>query len=271
MVVVGIMDFDGSLVDTLIAAVSDPAAFYGGWFVVPSRTAVTILLTWSAFQLALMRLVPGKTYHGPVTPAGNVPVYTANGFQCFAITIVTYLLAVYHFKLFDPTLVYDHYKEMLAALQMFSWPFCLLLYFKGLYAPSSTDCGSNGNFLMDYYWGTELYPRILGFDVKMFTNCRFGMMAWAVLPLALAAKSQALHGSLSWALVVNITLQLVYCAKVCVMCVGVGEEEWWERVCTADGAQGCRVAGINCRRVLKVVGEPLYAHACILFFHPPPS
>lgn len=29
--------------------------------------------------------------------------------------------------------------------------------------------------------GTELYPRIFGFDVKVFTNCRFGMMYWALV------------------------------------------------------------------------------------------
>ena len=48
----------------------------------------------------------------------------------------------------------------------------------------------------------------------MFTNCRFGMMAWAILPLAFAAKSQQLHGHVSPALMVNIALQLIYCSKV---------------------------------------------------------
>jgi len=27
----------------------------------------------------------------------------------------------------------------------------------------------------------ELYPRIGDFDLKMFFNCRFGMMSWPVL------------------------------------------------------------------------------------------
>ena len=214
VVVVGIMDYDGSLLAVLKAVAANPAGFFSSWYRMPSRTAVNILLIWSAFQLALMRLVPGKKYLGPTTAAGNVPVYTANGFQCFAITIVTYLLSVYYFKLFDPSIIYDHYQEMMAALTIFSFPFCVLLSIKGLYFPSSTDSGTNGNFVMDFFWGTELYPRILGWDVKMFTNCRFGMMAWAVLPLVFAAKSEALHGSVSWALVVNVALQLIYVAKV---------------------------------------------------------
>lgn len=35
----------------------------------------------------------------------------------------------------------------------------------------------------------ELYPRIgTNFDIKVFTNCRFGMMSWAVLIVTYAVK-----------------------------------------------------------------------------------
>lgn len=35
----------------------------------------------------------------------------------------------------------------------------------------------------------ELYPRIgKSFDIKVFTNCRFGMMSWAVLSLTYCIK-----------------------------------------------------------------------------------
>eukprot|EP00975_Prorocentrum_lima_P040972 8605391-Prorocentrum_lima.AAC.1 len=59
---------------------------------------------------------------------------------------------------------------------------------KGYYAPSSSDCGTNNNWVLDYFWGVELYPRVLGWDIKTFTNCRFGMMYWAVGILCYAAK-----------------------------------------------------------------------------------
>ena len=51
-----------------------------------------------------------------------------------------------------------------------SWPnifalfFCIFLTVKGLYFPSSSDSGTTGNIVGDFYWGTELYPRILGWD-----------------------------------------------------------------------------------------------------------
>jgi 7-dehydrocholesterol reductase len=207
----GPADWDLSLLVKSILA--DPAYLFTG-LKMPGAMAVKILLSYAAFELLLMRVVPGKTYKGPVTPAGNVPVYTANGFQCFIITLVTYLVSVYGLHLWNPSVVIDHYAECLTALTLFSFGLCTFLYVKGLYFPSSTDCGSNGNVFMDFYWGTELYPRVLGWDVKMFTNCRFGMMAWVLMPLVCAHKSIELNGALTPAMAVNVALQLIYCAKV---------------------------------------------------------
>ncbi len=49
------------------------------------------------------------------------------------------------------------------------------------YMPSTPDAGSTGSALFDYFWGTELYPRVghwlwsIGWDIKQFTNCRCGV------------------------------------------------------------------------------------------------
>src|SRR5207248_1300925 len=77
--------------------------------------------------------------------------------------------------------------------------------------------GSSGNPIFDYYWGTELYPSVLGWNLKMFTNCRFGMMAWPLILLSFAAKQQERCG-LSSSMAVAVALQLVYIAKFF----------WWE-------------------------------------------
>ena len=64
---------------------------------------------------------------------------------------------------------------------------------QGRYAPSSSDAGTTGSLLYDFYWGMELYPRLgRAFDLKTWTNCRMGMMGWAVLVLCYAA-AQAWH------------------------------------------------------------------------------
>jgi 7-dehydrocholesterol reductase len=164
-----------------------------------------------------MRLLPGKRFEGPVTPGGNVPVYKANGVAAFAVTLALFLGAAYPLHLFSLTLVYDNFGALLGALNVFSLVFCLMLYLKGRFAPSSSDHGLSNNPVFDYYWGTELYPRILGWDVKMFTNCRFGMMSWPLILLSFAAKQRELYG-LSDSMLVAVAIQLVY----------VGKFFWWE-------------------------------------------
>jgi len=178
-----------------------------------SPTAWKILASYAAFQLLLMRIVPGKPFHGPVTPKGNIPIYKANGVSCFLITVAAYAAASWGFGWFSPAILYDHLGALLGALNSFSLLFCLALYFKGIFAPSSSDCGISGNPIFDYYWGTELYPRILGWDVKQFTNCRFGMMGWPLLLLSYAAKQQELYGSVSDSMLVAVALQLIYVGK----------------------------------------------------------
>ncbi len=177
-----------------------------------TATAWEILACFAAFQLLLMKFVPGKPFAGPITPKGNIPTYKANGVACFFITLAAFVLATHQFHWFSPTIIYDNLGPMLGALNCFSLFFCFYLYFKGIFAPSSTDCGATGNPLFDYYWGTELYPRIYGWDVKMFTNCRFGMMGWPLIILSYAAKQEELYG-LSDSMVVAIALQLIYVVK----------------------------------------------------------
>ena len=88
----------------------------------------------------------------------------------------------YRFGIFDPAIVYDHLGEILSALVVGSLVFCVFLYlkvsfffilyldfgfsintyftlrlhsfyaFKGHVAPSSTDSGSSGNVIIDFYW-----------------------------------------------------------------------------------------------------------------------
>ena len=177
-----------------------------------SATAWKMLAAFAAFQLFLMKAIPGKPFLGPVTPKGNVPVYKANGTACFLITFATYFLGAYVLNWFSPTIIYDNMGALLGALNIFSLLFGVFLYLKGIVKPSTDDCGVSGHPLFDFYWGTELYPRIFGWDVKQFTNCRIGMMSWGLILLSYAAKQQALYG-LSDSMSVSVALQLIYIAK----------------------------------------------------------
>lgn len=178
-----------------------------------SATAWKILLIYSAFQLLLMKAVPGKPIYGPVTPKGNIPAYKDNGIACFAITIAAFFLGSLGFHWFPASILYDHLGELLGALNCFSLGLCLFLYLKGILAPSSSDHGATGNPIFDYYWGTELYPLLFGWNIKQFTNCRFGMMIWPLLLLSYAAAQYNLFGSISDSMLVAVGLQLIYVGK----------------------------------------------------------
>lgn len=177
-----------------------------------SRTAWAMLAVFASIQLIFMRVLPGALFKGPVTPEGNVPVYKANGVLAYASTLVLWFLGAYVFHWFSPTIIYDHFGELLGALNIFSLLFCLFLMLKGRFAPSSNDTSITGNWIFDFYWGTELYPRVAGWDLKMFTNCRFALMGWPLIILSFAAKQQALYG-LSDSMLVAVALQLIYITK----------------------------------------------------------
>ncbi len=177
-----------------------------------SAIAWQMIASFVLFQFVLIKILPGKTFYGPITPKGNIPVYKANGISAFIMTVVTFYVLSVHLKLFSPTLIYDHLGEILGALNIFSLLLCVGLYFKGRFYPSSTDSGTTGNILFDYYWGSELYPRVAGVNLKMFINCRLGMMSWGIFLLSYAFK-QAEIAYLSSAMVVAVALQMIYIAK----------------------------------------------------------
>ena len=68
----------------------------------------------------------------------------------------------------------------------------------------------SGNALYDYFIGRELNPRVSSFDLKCFCELRPGLIGWAVINLACAAKQFEVHGSLSYSMVLVNAFQGLY-------------------------------------------------------------
>jgi 7-dehydrocholesterol reductase len=211
----------GSGVALVRALATDLAGTLRAAYVPITTRALAVLLGHSAWQLALMRLVPGGDFDGPVAPSGHVPKYVDNGVVSFVLTVAAFwglstwgvghsLPPALHFS---PTIFYDEYASLISFLPVAAFLLCLGLLVKGLTCPSTREAGSSGSPVVDFFWGTELYPRILGFDVKQFTNCRHGLMLWALIPLSFAAHAYEAHGSVTAALAVNVALQVIYVLK----------------------------------------------------------
>jgi len=164
-------------------------------------------------EILLLVFMPGKWWQGSVTPAGMRPSYKLNGLLSFFATHIILYLASVQFKLFKPSIVYDYYGEILSFMSVFSYVICFLLYLKGLYAPSSKDSGSNGSYIVDFFWGTELHPQVFGYNIKQYVNCRLAMMCWSPVIISFAYKQYEIYGYVTDSMIASIVIQVVYIAK----------------------------------------------------------
>ena len=175
---------------------------------------VGVVFGYCAWAIFWMKVLPGKRVEGPTTEKGHTPEYVDNGFAHYLVTMFGFAFLTVVLKIWglSPSVVYDRFGELIAFMNFLSLILCLYLYFKGIYAPSTNDSGKYGLFVFDYYWGTELYPRVFGIDIKVFTNCRFGMTVWPLLVIIYTIKSYELYGFVD-SMFVSSVLQLVYITK----------------------------------------------------------
>ena len=183
----------------------------------PSVKSAAMLGVWITFQALLLLALPGRWQLGPVTPAGDRVAYKLNGVPAFLVTVAAFSVAS-STKWFSLTVVYDRFGEILMTCSLTGILGSFLLYFKGVWAPSTRDAGSTGRVVWDYYWGMELHPRIIGIDIKQLGICRLAMMGWVVILLSCVAKQTAVYGHLSSSMAVSVGLQLLYIFKFF----------WWE-------------------------------------------
>jgi 7-dehydrocholesterol reductase len=182
-------------------------------FPLPSLTAVGILGAWLLLELTLLLGLPGKEHFGPVTPMGNRPRYKLNGVAAFFVTHGLLFVLAYPLGLFSPTIVYDHFGEILITLSLFALIFCGFLYWKGSNRPTTSDASVSGNFIWDYYWGVELHPELFGVKLKQLFNCRLSMMGWSVILFSFLAKQHELYGHVSNSMWISVGLQVLYIFK----------------------------------------------------------
>ena len=178
-----------------------------------------IMISFLIYAIVMTILLPGEDYAGPITDTGHVPIYRNNGFVYYLVSLAVFALLSISLKLlgFSPTYVYDHWEQFLSTVSTFAFILCFLVMLKGKYMPSTNDHRSSSNWIIDFYRGVELYPRVFGIDIKLITNCRYGMLSWALLAVIFCMKTFELHGYTDSALV-TCALTLVYLTKFF----------WWE-------------------------------------------
>lgn len=164
-----------------------------------STTAWLIIFSFIAFQCLLIKIVPGKSFKGLDSGNGEAAEYKNNGFLCYLITLTTYTLLSYQFRFFSPTLIFEHFGELIAALSLLAFIVSFGLLLKG---PRS-------HLIYDYYWGTELYPRIFGIEIKQLIKSRLAMMSWPLILFSFATAQAHIFG-LTNSMVLSVGLQILY-------------------------------------------------------------
>lgn len=190
--------------------------YQAGASVTPTWDAAKFVLSFMGVALVLERLLPGKIECGPETLTGHVPKYVDNAVaHCFTYSALFFLGSnLGPLNLYDFGIIYDQFPGSVAFLNIFGILFCIFLTVKGRYFPSTQDYGSSGSFLKDYLWGTELYPRVFGLDLKRFINCRVSMTFWQLAGLSYCYRSYTLHGNtLDYGLFFAALSQYLYLVK----------------------------------------------------------
>ena len=168
---------------------------------------------WYFFLLCAAHAVARPYTYGPVTPSGHRPRYTDNGLPAFLTHVIIFIWGS-KIGLYPMGVVYDELGSILNALNYCAITFVALLYIKASVWPSTKDVSTYGNVLMDCFWGRELYPRICDVDIKQLTNCRFGMVFWAIATISFTAKATEFNaGAVPLSIAVSAALQLVYITK----------------------------------------------------------
>jgi 7-dehydrocholesterol reductase len=176
----------------------------------PTWFAVKMILIFAAFELTLLQLLPGAAHEGPVTPTGHRPRYKLNAVSAWFVTHGAFFLASYGFGWFSPGIVYEHLGQLLITLCVSCFVLCWLFYVKGVVAPSTPDASTSGNLILDYFWGVELHPAILGVKLKQLINCRISMMGWSLMVISFGAHQWQVIGHLPTSMLVTVVLQVAY-------------------------------------------------------------
>eukprot|EP01125_Pyxidicula_operculata_P006188 TRINITY_DN2154_c0_g1_i1.p1 TRINITY_DN2154_c0_g1~~TRINITY_DN2154_c0_g1_i1.p1 ORF type:complete len:437 (-),score=84.22 TRINITY_DN2154_c0_g1_i1:52-1362(-) len=179
----------------------------------PTWAAAKGLLIFFLFEWILLVVVPGPGYLATFTPKGNRPWYKLNGVAVYIISHVVYLFGSYGLGLFKASWVYDNLGPMLITLWFSAFVFCVFLYFKGIFFPSTNDSGPTGEgFVWDFWWGTELHPTLFGYNVKQYINCRISMIGWSLMAVSYCC-TMCDRGTMSNGILVSTTLLWIYLLK----------------------------------------------------------
>ncbi|MEZ4331722.1 MAG: hypothetical protein R3F35_08200 [Myxococcota bacterium] len=173
----------------------------------PSFAAVGLYLAWVGFQAALFHLLPGRAVEGSPLPDGRRLEYRLNGLAALGVTLALAALAV-ALGGFRPGLLYEVFAPLVVTANLVVLVGCAGLVL--LARRQATAEERRLNLLEAFTLGGCRNPRIGRFDLKFFCESRPSMILWVLLDLSFAARQLELHGTISNAMVLVVSFQILY-------------------------------------------------------------
>ncbi|XP_041716422.1 delta(14)-sterol reductase LBR [Coregonus clupeaformis] len=152
-----------------------------------------IVVLWFLFQALLYVLPVGKVVEGMPLKNGDWLKYRMNTLHAFVLTVAVLGAAVHQGV--DLSYIHSHFLQLAVSSLLFSVLLSVYLYVRSRWAPQDqlAPGGNSGSVIYDFFMGSELNPRIKGFDLKYFCELRPGLMGWLVINAAMALAEMKLH------------------------------------------------------------------------------
>lgn len=135
------------------------------------------------------------------------------------ITVGAVLVGLLTGKL-NPNLIFDYMGRLIATssalacmIAVFSTCKSKFLAHVNRRVTNVKEIGSIDTFLTiprDFFWGMELYPNVLGFDIKQFITVHFSMTGCQLFVIGCVAKQYANLGYISSSMALTAILQSVF-------------------------------------------------------------
>uniref|UniRef100_A0A8C8MD75 Delta(14)-sterol reductase LBR n=1 Tax=Oncorhynchus tshawytscha TaxID=74940 RepID=A0A8C8MD75_ONCTS len=152
-----------------------------------------MVVLWFLFQALLYVLPVGKVVEGIPLKNGEWLKYRMNTLHAFVLTVAALGAAVHQGV--DLGYIHSHFLQLAVSSLLFSVLLSVYLYVRSRWAPQDqlAPGGNSGSVIYDFFMGSELNPRIKGFDLKYFCELRPGLMGWLVINAAMTLAEMKLH------------------------------------------------------------------------------
>ncbi|XP_071019168.1 delta(14)-sterol reductase LBR isoform X2 [Oncorhynchus clarkii lewisi] len=152
-----------------------------------------MVVLWLLFQALLYMLPVGKVVEGMPLKNGGRLKYRMNTLYAFVLTVAALGAAVHH-KI-DLSYIHSHFLQLAVSSLLCSVLLSVYLYVRSRWATQDllAPGGNSGSVIYDFFMGSELNPRIKGFDLKYFCELRPGLIGWLVINAAMALAEMQLH------------------------------------------------------------------------------